>query len=225
MRADASPNGPAVTLAFAVGGATGVVSFMGLVGQQVSITTSEGTFAAACDVSLRVSAPDGTRVTGPMCAGTSASVGPLALGLDGVYTVRLAAGAASTGTLRVAVTSTGAVSSITPNAKKLRIAITAPHQVMQLGFLARAGDRYSAVATNGDVVPRCRIAMSIVDAGGTKLSAAKCVGAPSSAFVDVVTIPTDGIYYLRASEQDGSSVPAMSTIVSRRDRASREEFA
>jgi hypothetical protein len=208
LRADASPNGPAVTLSFGMGGATGVVSFMGLSGQAVSIATSGGTFSAACDVELRVSTPDGTGVAGPVCAGTSAAVGPLALGADGTYKVKLVAGASATGTLRVAVTSTGPIASITPNAKKLRIAITAPLQVAQLGFLARAGDRYSAVATNGDVVPRCRIEIAIVDARGKKLRAPKCVGAPSSGFVDVVTIPSDGIYYLRASEHDGSSIPA-----------------
>ncbi len=208
LRADASPNGPAVTLSFGVGGVTGVVSFMGLSGQPVSIATGDGTFAAACDVQLRVFAPDGTGVTGPVCAGTSASVGPLVLGADGTYKVKLVAGASATGTLRVAVTSTGSIASITPNAKKIRIAITAPHQVARFGFLARAGERYSALATNGDVAPRCRIALSIVDAGGTHLSASKCVGAPSSGFIDVVTIPTDGIYYLRASERDGSAIPA-----------------
>lgn len=208
LRGDASPNGPAVTLSFAVGGATGVVSFMGLSGQQVSIATGDGTFAAACDVHLRVVAPDGTRVTDPVCAGTSASVGPLSLGADGTYKVTLVAGASSTGTLRVTITATGTIASITPDAKKIRIAITTPHQVVRLGFLARTGDRYSALATNGDVAPRCRIAFSIVDAGGKHVSAPKCVGAPSSGFIDVVTIPHDGIYYLRASEHDGSAIPA-----------------
>jgi hypothetical protein len=207
-RAAVSPNGRAASLSFAAGGESGVVSFMALAGQQVTVAASHGTFAALCGVVLHVVAPNGSRVNHPVCAGRAASVGPVTLVLDGTYKVKLIAGATATGSLRVAVTSTGPIASITPDARKVRMSIDAPNQVVQLGFLAKAGERYSAIATDDNVAPRCRVAMSIADGDGKSLDGRNCIGAPSFDFVETAVIPTDGIYYLRAVERDGSDTPA-----------------
>jgi hypothetical protein len=184
------------------------VAFMGLAGETVTAVTSNTTFATACDVHLRLVAPGGALVSGTVCVGTGTTVGPLSLAADGTYKVRLVAGASATGSLDFAITSSGTISSITPNAKPVPISINAPHQHVRLGFLARAGEHYSAVADNGDVTPSCRVALSIVDGAGESIGGTKCVGAPSTGFVQEGTIPSDGVYYLAAFEMSGSATLA-----------------
>lgn len=206
-RVKTSPNGPAITLTFDTAGEAELVAFIGLSGQQVTVTASNGTFTTKCDLRLRVIAPGGTPVTQSVCAGTSSSLGPIALGVDGTYKARLVAGASATGSITVAITSSGTIASITPNAEMIPISITAAYQKARFGFAARAGDRYSAVATSGDISPSCRVALSIVDAVGQSIGGNTCVGAPSTDFVDAGTIPADGIYYLQAYEHDGSTTP------------------
>src|SRR5690242_8321823 len=85
----ASPIGRATKLTINAG-SQGVVKFMGLTGQVVSVATSAGTFANNTDLLLSVQKPDQTTIAGPVAGGQAGTIAGITLpGPNGLYRVFL----------------------------------------------------------------------------------------------------------------------------------------
>jgi hypothetical protein len=199
--ASISPNGPAVDLALQPG-QTGTVSFMGLTGEAVSIATT-ATFAARCDAHVRVVDPTRATIAPARCAGAQTAIGPITLAADGTYAVHIVAGGSAEGSITVSVTSTGDTESITPDAARIPIQIDPATERLHVGFFAHAGEKFSALASRtSDIEVICSIGVEFVDASDHSLGGGMCPGPDSTDFLDAVSAPSDGVYYLSVFDAD-----------------------
>ena len=179
----ASPNGPTVSLQFTAGGQVGTVTVQGLTGEQLTVATSAGTFAANCGLQLTLVSPSGSTVTGPQCAGQSGSVASASLPSSGLYKASFVAGAGATGTVTVAATSSGGPASITSGAAALSVSVTAANQDLQLGFSGVAGQNYIATTASG-TLPDCNLSLRILDSSGNPVGSSVDPCAGTSGFAD-----------------------------------------
>ena len=149
-----SPNGSALLIAFTTPGKTAQVSFSGLTGEVINVSTSAGTFAANCDVQLSLQNPQGSTIAGRVCAGQAGALPQQALAADGTYTIVVAPTPAVTGSLKVTLTSTGAIKSITPNARGIRVTVPATGSA-SFGTIVTSGVKLSALATSSSGFSGC----------------------------------------------------------------------
>jgi hypothetical protein len=146
MKKVVSPNG-SLTVSFMVAGKTADVGFSGLAGQVISsIATSAGTFSSNCDVQLSLQNPSGSTIAGPVCAGQAGSLPSQTLPTTGTYTVVVAPTPTVTGSVKLAVKSTGSIRSITPNASGIKVSAAAGASV-SFGTIVPSGTTLSALAT------------------------------------------------------------------------------
>ncbi len=214
LAANVTPNGAVGNLSFLVGGTTGKVSFEGINGQVVTVTTSSGTFTTNCDAQVSLAKPGGVVVAGPVCGGQAATIGSaLTLTASGIYVVSVVAGPTATGSLKVKVTSTGAIKSMTPGASGLVVTSTTAGQSTKFGFVAKAGEHYTVLGT-ASTLPGCTSNnLQILNPNSTVL--ATIGGCLATNFLDQTVIPANGTYQVNlvALNGAGSIKVALAKIV------------
>ena len=210
-----TPNAAPVTTTTSVAGANIRVRFQGLAGQVVGVATSAGTFAGNCDAHLSLLGPDGATVAGPVCGGQAGAIGSVTLQSDGTYQAFVDPSGALVGTVEVAVPSTGAIQSVTPNAPFLSLSVPAEGSV-DLGFPGTTG-KYVAVKAIGPGT--CTRTYRVVKPDTTDLFGTKCAEAGSGSFTDQVTLPVTGVYQLRLANSLRSTVVMKVQIWVNTDRA------
>jgi hypothetical protein len=190
-----SANGPALKLTFANIGDNGAITFSGMQNQVVNVTTSAGTYAANCDVMVSV-LKGATTIAGPVCGGIAGTTGNFTLGSNATYTIKVDTQGHTPATLKVALTSTGAIKSITPNAAPVTFAVPAS-STTDFGFIAKAGQRISATTTAGTFGSGgCALDISVIAPNGTTvLGSDTCAGI--SGYVPVFDSVGAGTYKLR----------------------------
>ena len=202
-----TPNGASASLVFATGGETATAQVMGLAGQQLTIATTGGTFAANCDVRVSLRAPDASLLAGPACVGHNGKVSVASLPVDGSYSVSWVAGATTTGALGVAATSSGGPRSITPDAGALKVKWPLnTNQDIRLGFTSAANDIYTVVATGGSDRSRCQGQARFLDSTGTPVGTTTVACAGHGAFVGRTTMPTAGTYSVQFLGYDSKAL-------------------
>jgi hypothetical protein len=189
-----SANAPAVTLAFANTGDNAALSFSGLKNQVVKVTTSAGTYASNCDVMVSVLKLT-TTIAGPVCGGIAGTSGDINLPNDATYTIKVDTQGNAPASLKVALTSTGPIRSITPNAPAVTFSVPAS-STTDFGFIVKAGQRLSGLTAAGSFTADCQVSLSIVAADGTTvLGTDTCAG--KTGFVDALDSLGKGTYKLR----------------------------
>ena len=198
-----SPNGPALTLTFANPGDQAAVTFSALHNEVVAVATSAGTYAANCDVMVSVKKANGTVIAGPMCGGQSGASGNITIPADATYTIFVDPGTSPAGSLKVSLTSSGPIVSITPNA--VAVTVTANSATTtDFGFIGTAGKRLSATTASGSFANACDLHLSIVAPDGTTvLGSVTCAG--QAAFIDALNDVGAGTYKLRVANVGASS--------------------
>ena len=191
-----SANAPALKLTFAAIGDNALLDFSGLNNQVVKVTTSAGTYAANCDVMVSVLKKT-TTVAGPVCGGIAGTTGDITLASDATYTIKVDTQGHTPATVKVALTSTGAIHSITPNAAAVTFAVPAS-ATTDFGFIAKAGQRLSALVADGTVANTCQITVTVIAPDGTTvLGTATCAG--NNGFIDAFNGVGAGTYKLRVA--------------------------
>ncbi|MGY0234430.1 hypothetical protein [Longispora urticae] len=97
----ATSGGPGVVVSLTGPGQRGVVSFVGVAGQQVTVAVTGGTFGVSTSYSLR--APDGTVLATKSSAGATVTLTRVTLGVSGTYTVLVDPGTTGVGSATVRV--------------------------------------------------------------------------------------------------------------------------
>jgi hypothetical protein len=189
-----SANGPALKLTFTTVGQNGALTFSGIKNQVVSVNTSAGTYAANCDVMVSVLKKT-TTVAGPVCGGISGTTGNINLSSDATYTIKVDTQNHTPATLKVAVTSTGAIKSITPNAAAVTFAVPAS-STTDFGFIVKTGQRLSATTAAGTFATDCQVRVYVVAPDKTTvLGSDLCAG--QSGYVAALNGIGAGSYVLR----------------------------
>jgi hypothetical protein len=179
------------------------VWFDALAGQKVRAVLSAGTFASNCDLQATFLRLDGTPFSDPACGGQSATLPWIRIRRDGIYKLRLAAGGHATGTVTVAIRSTRKISSITANARPIRVALNGTSPVRRFGFVARRGEAYTVNATQGTLPGCAAYRISILHPRRHVLSSSDACG--RAAFIDQTVATTDGTYRVEVENVGGGT--------------------
>ena len=205
-----SPNGPALKLTFTNPGDQAAVTFSALHNEVVAVATSAGTYAANCDVMVSVKKANGTVIAGPMCGGQAGASGNITIPADATYTIFVDPGVSPAGSLKLALTSSGPIVSITPNAAAVTITANAA-STTDFGFIGTSGKRLSASTASGSFANGCDLHFSIIEPNGaTVLAASGCAGVAT--FVDAINNVGAGTYKLRVANTGASSGSVKLTV-------------
>jgi hypothetical protein len=212
--ANLTPNGQSAVLTFSAGGQTGTASVQGLTGQQLTVTTTGGSFASNCGLQLTLLTQGGATVAGPVCAGQTGAVSSASLPSDGLYRANFVSGAGATGVVTVTATSSAGPASITTDAAPVTIAINAPNQDLRFGFSATAGQRV-AVSSSAGSLPDCNVALSFVDKLGVQVgpSLDPCAGASGYAEAEITHKSTYYVKVLHNSTSESGTLKLFFTRV------------
>jgi hypothetical protein len=201
---------PALKVTFTNPGDQAAVTFSALHNEVVAFATSAGTYAANCDVVVSVKKANGTVIAGPICGGQSSASGNITIPADATYTIFVDPAASPAGSLKLSLTSSGPIVSITPNAAAVTITANAT-TTTDFGFIGSAGKRLSASTAAGTFVNGCDLHFSIIEPDGTTvLAASGCAGIAT--FVDAINNVGASTYKLRVANTGASSGSVKVTV-------------
>lgn len=205
--ADLTPNGQSAVLTFIAGGQTGTASVQGLAGQQLTVSTSGGTFALNCGLQMSLLAQNGSTVVGPTCAGQSGAVSSASLPSDGLFRASFSSGTGATGSVTVKATSSGGPRSISFDAAPVTVSITTPSQDLQLGFTATIGD-FVSVSSAAGTLPDCNVSLRFVDKLGAPVGTSldPCAGASGYAEAAITKKATYFVKVLHNSTNESGTL-------------------
>lgn len=172
------------------------MSFSGLNAEVIDISTSAGTFLANCDVQLSLENPQGSTIAGPVCAGQAGSLPQTTLTADGTYKIVVAPTPTVTGSLKLSLKSTGAIKSITPNAKGIRVSVPAGASI-SFGTIVPNNVKLTALAISSTGFSGClSYQITILKPDNTQLATnSRCNN--DTAFIDAVAGAGAGTYKLK----------------------------
>jgi hypothetical protein len=134
-----------------------------------------------------------TVMSGPVCAGISGSITGVTLPADGIYAALIDPTGTLVGSVKVAITSTAAIQTITPAAPSIALSIPAGATI-DLGFQGTKNKFVSIQTKNGNA--DCLVNYKVVRPTNTDLFSSTC--APGgTGFTDATTLPSTGDYKLR----------------------------
>lgn len=202
----ASPNGPLTKLTITTPGGNGLVTFTGIVNQVVSVATSAGTFVDNCDVNVSIVKPDGvTTLAGPVCGGQAGTITGVTIPKSGTYTVLVDPVADDVGTVKVAITSTGSIRSITPGAPYLTGTVPA-NGVLNLKFVGGAGKSLFVRTADGNFSSDCDLELTVQKPDSSQLAYQPCMGATGTTnYLDETAMPVGGTYTFAFHNQTSAS--------------------
>lgn len=194
-------NGPAVTAIISTPSAPAKFTFAGTAGEVVTVTASAGTFPSACDASVTLLNPAGTKIAGGGCNGTSGFIGETKLATAGTYAIVLSSGTGKTGQVTLSLSANAANGTITVNGPAVTFTATHSGQGRDYAFTATAGERVYLVADSGTYPGACDVNMEITNSSATNFGSA-CAG--HSGTVSNVTLAKAGTYIVDIIPQDGN---------------------
>jgi len=201
-----TPGGPAVTVVTTAANENATVTFGGTAGQRVSLKLSSVTFGTStcCSTYVTIFNPDGTKLAGPVYAGTSGGfIDTKALPQTGTYSILVDPQGTVTGSavLTLYDIPADATGSIVPGGAAATVTIGTPGQNGSLTFSGAAGQRVSfkfgGVSTGAWKV-------SVANPDATTLVAALSVGT-SGSFVDTKTLAQTGTYTIALNPQSSAT--------------------
>jgi len=177
----------------------GLVTFVGTVGQKISVTGTHGLLGqvVGCDIWVGIVAPDNTTLVRGTCMEGSGFIDATTLPATGTYTIVIDPASTATGgvtlTLNNVIDATG---TITANGDPVTTTTTTEGQNARLTFSGTAGQRVSLKGTNGmsGQIVGCDVNASILNPDLSVLAAPTCVESGTNGFIDVQTLPTTGTY-------------------------------
>jgi hypothetical protein len=199
-----TPNAGAVSLKLTKVGSSAKVSFSGLNGQSITLSTASGTFASNCDAMLSLLRPDGSTLAGPVCAGQSGSLPATILPADGTYVALVQPGPTAVGTLKLTVASTGSIRSLTPNAKGLKVTVPAGSTV-SFGSIVPNNVRISALGTSSKGFAGCVAYVVRVLAPNSSVLGSGSACGINDAFMDAVAGVGPGTYTVQVQNLGSTS--------------------
>ncbi|WP_203994873.1 VWD domain-containing protein, partial [Sphaerisporangium rufum] len=184
--------GAAVRLATTVPGQNGVWSFTGLAGQNVSFGFTNGTFGTVVDATVAVRRPDGTTLINSAYCGTSCSLTPAVLPVDGVYTIVLNPNGDLTGALTAKLDVGNVTKTVAVGDPASTITLTSPGQNGIWRFLGVKGQSVSFGFTGGTFDSPVHATVEVRKPDGTTLIDSEYCGETCS--LTPATLPIDGVY-------------------------------
>ncbi len=185
-----TPNGSPVTATVSVAGQPATFTFSGTIGEVVTASTLNGTFASNCDATINVLNSSGHGLSSGVCAGTSGLLGEITLPSTGTYKLELDS-PSNTGkvTLYLARDATG---SITANGAPVTFTSVQVGQSAQYTFSGTIGEVVTASTLNGTFASNCDATINVLNSSGNGLAPGACAGI--SGLESELTLPRTGIY-------------------------------
>ncbi|MEU8200630.1 VWD domain-containing protein [Streptosporangium sp. NPDC049046] len=184
--------GPAVPLAITVPGQNGVWTFAGLAGQSVSFGFTGGTFGSLYDARVSVMKPDGATLVNTAYCGTSCSLAPASLPVDGTYTIVLNPEGSKVGSLSAKLDVGDVTKNVTVGGPESTITLNSPGQNGAWKFTGTQGQHVSFGFTNGTFGSLYNAKVSVKKPDGTTIINPTFCG--TSCSLPPATLPTDGTY-------------------------------
>ncbi|WP_440068100.1 VWD domain-containing protein [Streptosporangium sp. OZ121] len=184
--------GPAVPLATTVPGQNGVWTFAGLAGQHVSFGFTGGTFDSLYDATVSVRKPDGATLVNTAYCGTSCSLAPAILPVDGDYTIVLNPEGSKVGSLSAKLDVGDVTKNVTVGGPASTITLASPGQNGHWKFTGTQGQHVSFGFTNGTFGSLYNARVSVKNPDGTTLITPQFCG--TSCSLTPATLPTNGTY-------------------------------
>ncbi len=184
--------GPAVPLATTVPGQNGVWTFAGLAGQHVSFGFTGGTFDSLYDATVSVRKPDGATLANTAYCGTSCSLAPVILPVDGNYTIVLNPEGSKVGSLSAKLDVGDITKTVTVGGPESTITLASPGQNGAWKFTGTQGQHVSFGFTNGTFGSLYNAKITVKKPDGTTLINPEFCG--TSCSLTPATLPTNGTY-------------------------------
>lgn len=177
----------ALAVPIASSGKIGLVLFQGTVGQEISLTLTNSSFASA---SVKLLRPDGTTVTATGFGMSGAFVDRQTLSQAGTYTILVDPTGTYMGTVTLTLYDVAPVSStVTVGGPAVTVSTTLPGQYARVTFMGSAGQQVSLEETGGGCSGWCDVYIKNPD-GSTLASN----WVSTSGFIDTKTLPASGTY-------------------------------
>ncbi|WP_157518680.1 VWD domain-containing protein, partial [Herbidospora mongoliensis] len=197
---------PASTITIASPGQHGAWKFSGVAGQQVSFGFTAGTFGSSLNARVSVKKPDGSSLIAPEYCGTSCSLPPAILPVDGVYTVALVPQGASIGAMTGKFDVGYVTQNVTVGGPATTITIASPGQNGHWKFTGQEGQQVSFGFTGGTFGSSLNAKVMVKKPDGSTLIASEYCSTACS--LPPATLPVDGVYTVALVPQ-GASIGAM----------------
>lgn len=205
-----SPGTPA-TLTITAAGQSTEVAFSGLVGQFVSVQSSNGSFNVDCStVAVNLLSPIGSKIaSGNACSGTVFQ-NQISLPATGLYILQVVPPLNGSGNVTLSITLSqeqlGSLTSGTPTT----VTINTLGQNAQLSFAGTQGQFASVQLSNSSFAGCNQVSVNVLSPDGSTLAAGNICG--QSLLLGPVTLPATGTYTLVISPEVTGSVTVLVSV-------------
>ena len=194
--APVTENGAPVSIVTTTTGQGGKLTFSGTAGQVVTVSAYSGTFPGGCDLQMFLENSVGTVLGDAGCSSQTGFVPETTLPGTGTYTILLQPQGqdvgSSMGTLKIALSTDPANSTVTENGPVVTFAATHTGQGRNYTFKGKADQVVTASTFGGTFPNSCDLEMFLVSQSGTVLGNGGC--AAQSSFIGETTLPAKGTY-------------------------------
>ena len=184
--------GTPLTVTTTTAGQNARYTFSGTVGQQISVTLTNSTYAGCAGVNVSILKPDGTTLSSTGLCGGSGFIDSVSLPVTGTYTLVIDPSGTSTGSITVLINTFSDISGTTSIGTPLTVTTTTAGQNARYTFSGTVGQQISVTLTNSTYAGCAGVNVSILKPDGTTLSSTGLCGA--SGTVGPSSLPTTGTY-------------------------------
>ncbi|TYB64912.1 hypothetical protein FXF51_20965 [Nonomuraea sp. PA05] len=201
LSANVTLGGAASTLTTTTPGQNGTWSFAGTAGQLASFNLTEASFASSLDARVSVRKPDGTVLVAATYCGKNCFLEPVALPVNGTYTVEFDPQADKAGKLTLsAYAVTHLLGTATVGGAASTLTTTTPGQNGTWSVPGTAGQVVAFNLTDAGFTSTTGARVSVKKPDGTVLVAATYCG--KNCFLEPVALPATGTYTVEFDPQD-----------------------
>ncbi len=197
-------NGPTATVTSSHTGTGENFTFKGKTGEVVEASTFNGTFPAACDLSMVLLSPGGNVVTNAGCASQSGFSGDVTLPAKGYYTLELVPLGnnigSNTGSVQLALSENPAAGTITANGPSQTLTATHTGQGQDFTFSGTSGETVTVSTSGGTFPSNCDLDLQLLSPSGSLVANGSC--AAQSGSTGAVKLPGTGTYTVALISQD-----------------------
>jgi hypothetical protein len=202
--------GTPLTVTTTTAGQNARYTFSGTLGQQISVTLSNSTYAGCAGVNVSILKPDGTTLGSTGLCGGSGFIDSVTLPVTGTYTLVINPSGTSTGSITVLINTFTDISGTTSIGTPLTVTTTTAGQNARYTFSGTAAQQVSVSLTNSTYTGCAGVNVSVLKPDGTTLSSTGLCG--GSGFIDSVTLPVTGTYTL-VIDPSGTSTGSITVLI------------
>jgi hypothetical protein len=196
-------NGTPATFATTSTGQGGNLTFSGMAGQVVTVSSFGGTYPGNCDLTMLLENSAGTVLGDAGCSSTNGFIGETTLAGTGTYTIVMQPlgqniGTA-TGSVKVALSTEPANAVITENGPTVTFTASHTGQGRNYTFKGKAGQVVTVSTFGGTFPSNCDLEVLLVNQSGTVLGNGGC--ASQSSFIGNTVLPAKGNYAIELVPQ------------------------